>query len=132
MLAFEQAVGDGTRGQIAAADGAFHRRRPAGLRVVTGQIKALDLARSGKNGAVADVAKDQLAQVSAKIPKISIAARENYPGLDVTVDGVKWAKPAVTTSRGKPTPSGVSQVLSAGDVIYVDAGFSTTTAGMEE
>src|SRR5262249_26136248 len=42
--------------------------------------------------------------------------KERQTGI-VTVDGVKWARPAVASSRGKPTPSGVSQVLSPGDVI---------------
>src|SRR5215472_13549938 len=37
----------------------------------------------------------------------------------VTVDGVKWAKATAGSARGK-TPTAVSQVLSPGDVIYVD------------
>src|SRR5215468_5816098 len=37
----------------------------------------------------------------------------------VTVDGVKWAKAAAGSARGR-TPTAVSQVLSPGDVIYVD------------
>ena len=36
-----------------------------------------------------------------------------------TVDGVKWAKAAQGNTRGK-TPTSVAQVLSPGDVIYVD------------
>src|SRR5215471_20532875 len=43
-------------------------------------------------------------------------SRERQTGL-VTLDGVKWAK--ATTTRGK-APTAVSQVLSPGDVIYVD------------
>jgi penicillin-binding protein 1A len=46
--------------------------------------------------------------------------KERQTGI-ITVDGVKWAKPATSTSRGKPVPAGVSQVLSPGDVIYVDS-----------
>src|SRR5262249_45826231 len=45
--------------------------------------------------------------------------RERQVGI-VPVDGVKWAKPA-TPERGKPAKTAtVSQVLSPGDVIYVD------------
>src|SRR6516164_7279556 len=43
-------------------------------------------------------------------------SRERQTGL-VTLDGVKWAK--ATSTRGK-APTAVSQVLSPGDVIYVD------------
>jgi penicillin-binding protein 1A len=46
--------------------------------------------------------------------------KERQTGI-ITVDGVKWAKPATSTGRGKPVPAGVSQVLSPGDVIYVDS-----------
>src|SRR3974390_2820753 len=45
--------------------------------------------------------------------------KERNTGI-ITVDGVKWAKPAVATNRGKPVPTNISQVLSPGDVIYVD------------
>jgi penicillin-binding protein 1A len=38
---------------------------------------------------------------------------------NITLEGVKWAKPAAGPARGK-TPTAVSQVLNAGDVIYVD------------
>jgi penicillin-binding protein 1A len=37
----------------------------------------------------------------------------------LTLDGVRWAKPAAGPTKGK-TPTAVSQVLAAGDVIYVD------------
>jgi penicillin-binding protein 1A len=37
----------------------------------------------------------------------------------VTMDGVRWAKPAAGPSRGK-APARVGQVLEVGDVIYVD------------
>jgi penicillin-binding protein 1A len=37
----------------------------------------------------------------------------------VTLEGMKWAKPTSGPSRGK-TPSKVSQVLAAGDVVYVE------------
>jgi penicillin-binding protein 1A len=38
---------------------------------------------------------------------------------NVTLDGVRWAKAASGPARGK-TPTAVSQVLSPGDVVYVD------------
>ena len=37
----------------------------------------------------------------------------------ITLDGVRWAKPAAGPAKGK-TPTAVSQVLSPGDVIYAD------------
>jgi len=45
--------------------------------------------------------------------------KERNTGI-ITIDGIKWAKPAVATNRGKPVPTTISQVLSPGDVIYVD------------
>src|SRR5215472_2673432 len=45
-------------------------------------------------------------------------SKERKTGL-VSLDGVKWAKAASGSARGK-TPTSVSQVLSPGDVIYVD------------
>ncbi|MBB5045864.1 penicillin-binding protein 1A [Rhodopseudomonas rhenobacensis] len=37
----------------------------------------------------------------------------------ITLDGVRWARPAAGPQRGK-TPTSVSQVLSPGDIIYAD------------
>jgi penicillin-binding protein 1A len=37
----------------------------------------------------------------------------------ITLDGVKWAKPAAGPAKGR-TPSAVSQILAPGDVIYAD------------
>ena len=45
-------------------------------------------------------------------------SKERETGL-ITLDGVRWAKPASASARGK-TPVAVSQILSPGDVIYVD------------
>jgi penicillin-binding protein 1A len=45
-------------------------------------------------------------------------AKERQTGI-ITLEGVKWAKPAAGPGRGK-TPTAVSQVLSPGDVIYAD------------
>src|SRR5947208_12791777 len=45
-------------------------------------------------------------------------SKERQTGI-ITVDGVKWAKAASGPTRGK-TPTTVSQVLAAGDVIYAD------------
>jgi penicillin-binding protein 1A len=38
---------------------------------------------------------------------------------NITLDGVRWAKPLAGAARGK-TPTAVSQVLSPGDIIYAD------------
>jgi penicillin-binding protein 1A len=38
---------------------------------------------------------------------------------NITLDGVKWAKPTAGPTKGK-TPTAVSQVLAPGDVIYAD------------
>jgi penicillin-binding protein 1A len=45
-------------------------------------------------------------------------SKERQTGL-VTIDGVRWAKAAAGPQRGK-APTTVSQVLSAGDVVYFD------------
>src|SRR5947209_6295310 len=45
-------------------------------------------------------------------------SKERQTGL-ITLDGVKWAKAASGSAKGK-TPTSVSQVLAPGDVIYAD------------
>jgi len=45
-------------------------------------------------------------------------AKERQTGL-ITLDGVRWARAAAGPARGR-TPTGVSRVLSPGDVIYAD------------
>src|SRR6476660_106273 len=45
-------------------------------------------------------------------------SKDRQTGL-ITLDGVRWAKPAAAAARGK-TPITVSQILSPGDVIYAD------------
>jgi len=45
-------------------------------------------------------------------------AKERKTGI-ITLDGVKWARPAAATARGKASAA-VSQVLQPGDVIYAD------------
>jgi penicillin-binding protein 1A len=45
-------------------------------------------------------------------------SKERQTG-NITLEGVRWAKPTAGPARGK-TPSAVSQVLSPGDVIYAD------------
>jgi len=47
------------------------------------------------------------------------AVLKNRQTGNVTLDGVRWAKPASGPTKGK-TPTAVSQVLAPGDVIYVD------------
>jgi len=47
-------------------------------------------------------------------------SKERQTGL-ITLEGVRWAKPASAPARGKATtPVSVSQILSPGDVIYAD------------
>lgn len=48
----------------------------------------------------------------------------------VTLDGVKWARAASGTGKGK-TPSSVSQVLQPGDVIYADPLYSKEGQAVE-
>jgi penicillin-binding protein 1A len=45
-------------------------------------------------------------------------SRARETGL-VTLDGVRWARPTTGPNKGR-TPTGVTQVLSPGDVVYVD------------
>jgi penicillin-binding protein 1A len=45
-------------------------------------------------------------------------SKERQTG-NITLEGVRWAKPTAGPARGK-TPSAVSQVLSPGDVVYAD------------
>jgi penicillin-binding protein 1A len=45
-------------------------------------------------------------------------AKERQTGL-ITLDGVRWARAAAGPARGR-TPTGVSRILSPGDVIYAD------------
>jgi penicillin-binding protein 1A len=45
-------------------------------------------------------------------------AKDRVTGL-IALDGVKWAKPAAGPARGR-TPTTISQVIAAGDVVYVD------------
>jgi penicillin-binding protein 1A len=45
-------------------------------------------------------------------------SKERKTGI-VTLDGVRWAKPASGAARGK-TPTNVAQLLAPGDVIYAD------------
>src|SRR5579871_3979153 len=63
---------------------------------------------------------DQSARIGFQPPRDLGGAvnKQRETGL-VTLDGVKWAKPLSGPAKGK-TPTAVSQVLSPGDVIYVD------------
>src|ERR1700761_1479662 len=45
-------------------------------------------------------------------------SKERQTGI-ITLEGVRWAKPAAGPTKGK-TPTAVSQILAAGDVIYAD------------
>src|SRR2546429_1112343 len=48
----------------------------------------------------------------------------------ITLDGVRWAKPASGTAKGR-TPDSVAQVLTAGDVIYADPLFDKDGKAVE-
>src|SRR5881396_1020353 len=45
-------------------------------------------------------------------------SKDRQTGL-ITLEGIRWARPAAASARGK-TPNSVSQILSPGDVIYAD------------
>ena len=63
---------------------------------------------------------DQSARIGFQPPRElgGAVSKSRETGL-VTLDGVRWAKAAAGPSRGR-TPTSVSQVIAAGDVIYVD------------
>ena len=57
-------------------------------------------------------------------------ARDRQTGL-ITLEGVRWTKVAVVTTKGKTQAAAVSRVLSPGDVIYVDPLVSKDGAAIE-
>ncbi|HEY0234087.1 MAG TPA: penicillin-binding protein 1A [Afipia sp.] len=63
---------------------------------------------------------DQSARIGFQPPRElgGVVSKARDTGL-ITLDGVRWAKAAAGPQRGR-APTNVSQVLSAGDVIYVD------------
>ncbi len=83
------------------------------------EVKALSDIVPWRQAVVLDV-NDQAARIGFQPGRepSGLVARERETGT-VTLEGVKWAKAASGPSRGR-VPTKVSQVLEAGDVIYVD------------
>src|SRR5438094_543783 len=83
------------------------------------EVKALSDIAPWRQAVVLDV-NDQAARIGFQPGRepSGLVARERETGT-VTLEGVKWAKAASGPSRGR-VPTKVSQVLEAGDVIYVD------------
>lgn len=83
------------------------------------EVKSLSDISPWKMAVVLDVS-DQSARIGFQPGRElgGAVSKDRQTGL-VSMDGVRWAKPAAGPTRGK-TPTAVSQVLSPGDVIYVD------------
>ncbi|MGM4917995.1 PBP1A family penicillin-binding protein [Tardiphaga sp. 813_E8_N1_3] len=83
------------------------------------EVKALSDIAPWKLAVVLDVS-DQSARIGFQPGRELGGAvlKDRQTGI-LTLDGVRWAKPAAGPTKGK-TPTAVSQVLAAGDVIYVD------------
>jgi len=83
------------------------------------EVKSLSDIAPWKMAVVLDVS-DQSARIGFQPGRELGGAvlKDRATGI-ITLDGVRWARPAAGPTRGK-TPTAVSQVLTAGDVIYVD------------
>ncbi|UGV26894.1 penicillin-binding protein 1A [Rhodopseudomonas boonkerdii] len=83
------------------------------------EVKSLSDISPWRMAVVLDVS-DQSARIGFQPGRElgGAVSKDRQTGL-VSMDGVRWAKPAAGPTRGK-TPTAVSQVLSPGDVIYVD------------
>ncbi|RYX94125.1 MAG: penicillin-binding protein 1A [Bradyrhizobiaceae bacterium] len=83
------------------------------------EVKSLSDISPWKMAVVLDVS-DQSARIGFQPGRElgGAVSKDRQTGL-VALDGVRWAKAATGPTRGK-TPTAVSQVLNAGDVIYVD------------
>ena len=83
------------------------------------EVRSLSDISPWKMAVVLDVS-DQSARIGFQPGRElgGAVSKDRQTGL-VSMDGVRWAKPAAGPTRGK-TPTAVSQVLSPGDVIYVD------------
>ena len=83
------------------------------------EVKSLSDISPWKMAVVLDVS-DQSARIGFQPGRElgGAVSKDRQTGI-VTMDGVRWAKAAAGPSRGR-TPTAVSQVLSPGDVIYVD------------
>ena len=83
------------------------------------EVKSLSDISPWKMAVVLDVS-DQSARIGFQPGRElgGAVSKDRQTGL-ISLEGVRWAKPAAGATRGK-TPTAVSQVLGAGDVIYVD------------
>ena len=83
------------------------------------EVKSLSDISPWKMAVVLDVS-DQSARIGFQPGRElgGAVSKDRQTGL-ISLEGVRWAKPAQGPTRGK-TPTAVSQVLGAGDVIYVD------------
>ena len=83
------------------------------------EVKSLSDISPWRMAVVLDVS-DQSARIGFQPGRElgGAVSKDRQTGL-VSMDGVRWAKPAAGPTRGK-TPTAVSQVLNPGDVIYVD------------
>ena len=83
------------------------------------EVKSLSDISPWKMAVVLDVS-DQSARIGFQPGRElgGAVSKDRQTGL-ISIEGVRWAKPAQGPTRGK-TPTAVSQVLGAGDVIYVD------------
>jgi penicillin-binding protein 1A len=83
------------------------------------EVKSLSDIAPWKLAVVLDVS-DQSARIGFQPGReLGGAVLKDRQTGNITLEGVKWAKPATGPARGR-TPTAVSQVLNAGDVIYVD------------
>jgi penicillin-binding protein 1A len=58
-------------------------------------------------------------------------SRENYEKGEIAYSGVRWARPARANGKPGPRPKKISDVLSAGDVIYVNRETNAKTGASE-
>ncbi|MDB5619057.1 penicillin-binding protein 1A [Tardiphaga sp.] len=83
------------------------------------EVKALQDIAPWKLAVVLDVS-DQSARIGFQPGReLGGAVLKDRQTGNLTLDGVKWAKPTTGPIKGR-TPTAVSQVLTPGDIIYVD------------
>ncbi len=84
------------------------------------EVKALNDISPWRMAVVLDTS-DQSARIGFQPGRElgGAVAKDRATGL-ISLEGVKWAKPVAGPAKGR-TPTTVSQVIAAGDIIYVDA-----------
>jgi penicillin-binding protein 1A len=83
------------------------------------EVKSLNDIAPWKLAVVLDVS-DQSARIGFQPGReLGGAVLKDRQTGNLTLEGVRWARPAAGPTRGK-TPTAVSQVLNPGDIIYVD------------